>query len=85
MSDQDGEKKTYWFPAKKVGWGWGLPSLWQGWATLIIYLGLMGVNLYLFPPEEEPVFFTLMVILLSAGLVAVCWFKGEPPGSRLGK
>jgi hypothetical protein len=22
--------KTYWFPAKRYGWGWGLPTVWQG-------------------------------------------------------
>jgi hypothetical protein len=24
----------YWFPAKRYGWGWGLPVTWQGWAVL---------------------------------------------------
>ena len=27
-----------WFPAKKRGYGWGLPVKWQGWATLVTVL-----------------------------------------------
>ena len=32
------DKKMYWFPAKKYGFGWGLPTVWQGWATLLLFL-----------------------------------------------
>jgi hypothetical protein len=24
-------ERKYWFPAKRYGWGWGIPSSWQGW------------------------------------------------------
>ena len=34
------EPEKYWFPAKRYGWGWGLPSTWQGW---IVLAGLCGV------------------------------------------
>lgn len=27
------KNKNIWFPAKKFGWGWGLPKVWQGWVT----------------------------------------------------
>ena len=30
-------EKEYWFPAKKYGWGWGLPSTWQGWVVYCVY------------------------------------------------
>jgi hypothetical protein len=30
-----------WFPAKRYGWGWGLPSAWQGWVVLISYFALV--------------------------------------------
>lgn len=28
------QQASYWFPAKRYGWGWGLPSSWQGWVVL---------------------------------------------------
>lgn len=34
------ESKRYWFPAKKYGWGWGMPATWQGWLVLGAYLAL---------------------------------------------
>ncbi len=27
-------EKKYWFPAKRYGWGWGIPNVWQGWLVL---------------------------------------------------
>jgi hypothetical protein len=36
------ESKDIWFPAKKYGYGWGVPLKWQGWAAL---LGLLGLGL----------------------------------------
>ena len=75
----------YWFPAKRYGWGWGIPSRWQGWAVLIAYLALLGVVTLLFPPHREPFTFALLVIATTLVLVAVCWVTGEPPGWRWGK
>jgi len=23
-------ERDYWFPAKRYGWGWGIPNRWQG-------------------------------------------------------
>lgn len=34
--------KDIWFPAKKFGYGWGLPLKWQGW---VAFLGLLGLGL----------------------------------------
>ncbi|MFL9863653.1 hypothetical protein PQR67_05665 [Paraburkholderia fungorum] len=75
----------YWFPAKRYGWGWGFPSRWQGWVVLIVYIALMCLDAYRFPPDREPVTFALVVVLLSAALLAICWLKGEPPRWRWGK
>ena len=33
----------YWFPAKRYGWGWGLPSVWQGWVVMGIFAVLLLV------------------------------------------
>jgi len=75
----------YWFPTKRYGWLWGLPSRWQGWAVLIGYLALLGLVVQLFRPDRQPFTFTLFVTLLSLAFVAVCWLKGEPPHWRWGK
>jgi uncharacterized membrane protein YhaH (DUF805 family) len=76
---------TYWFPAKRYGWGWGLPSAWQGWAVLAGFAVLLLVGLKLFPPNRDLVSFLAYVVLLTALLVAICWLKGEPPRWRWGK
>ena len=34
MKDRD----QYWFPAKRRGWGWGPPTVWQGWAVLVLLI-----------------------------------------------
>ena len=28
------DDSRYWFPAKRYGWGWGLPATWEGWAVM---------------------------------------------------
>lgn len=30
--------QKYWFSDKRYGWGWGLPSAWQGWVVLVGYV-----------------------------------------------
>ena len=34
------DRNQYWFPAKRKGWGWGPPTVWQGWAVLSERYGL---------------------------------------------
>ncbi|MBC8750556.1 MULTISPECIES: hypothetical protein [Paraburkholderia] len=75
----------YWFPAKRYGWGWGLPARWQGWATLLAYVVLLGAVGFAFRPASHPLMFAMLVALLTVALVAVCWLKGEPPRWRWGK
>jgi hypothetical protein len=75
--------ETAWFPAKRYGWGWGLPSRWQGWACLLGYFAALGAGLRWLLPGHEKLFMTLMPAM-SAGLVGICWWKGEAPGWRWG-
>ena len=75
----------YWFPAKRYGWGWGLPSSWQGWVVLAAFIGLLGAGLLLFPPKTNLGAFVVYVLVLSAALFGICWLKGEPPRWRWGK
>ncbi len=37
MQDND-PGNDYWFTAKLYGWGWGLPTCWQGWVVLHAYV-----------------------------------------------
>jgi hypothetical protein len=72
----------YWFPAKRFGWGWGLPTTWQGYLVLGVYFGLIGVGMFAWSASRDSLTFFLWTMLLTALLIAVCWWKGEPPGGR---
>ena len=79
------DKKNYWFVAKTYGWGWGLPTCWQGWLVYGIAAVLLVAGVFIFPPVTHMMLFqayTWSVVLI---LVAVCWIKGEPPSWRWGK
>ena len=80
MSDEQG----YWFPAKRYGWGWGLPLTWQGWAVLAVFICLFGAGFFVFPPTRELASLLVYVAVLYAMLIAICWLKGEPPRWRWG-
>jgi hypothetical protein len=30
-------ERKYWFPAKRYGWGWGIPCSWRGWLVLAAF------------------------------------------------
>jgi hypothetical protein len=78
------ENKQFWFPAKQYGWGWGPPTVWQGWVVIAIFvLALLGGAVLLLP-SFGPVAFIIYSALLCVLLVAVCWAKGEPPSWRWG-
>lgn len=79
------EPTKYWFAAKRYGWGWGLPSAWQGWVVLVGYVALLLVGTRLFRPEREVRSFMIYTFILSGGLLAICFAKGEPPRWRWGK
>jgi len=38
--------EQYWFKRRAYGWGW-VPATWQGWLTLLVFLGIF---LWLFVP-----------------------------------
>lgn len=77
--------KKYWFPRKTFGWGWGLPSCWQGWVVMLSYIMLLiGGSFGLKHSPKSAAFFVIYSVGLSVVLVAVCWWKGEPPQWRWG-
>ena len=77
---------AFWFPAKRYGWGWGLPVCWQGWTVLCSFFILLGAGFVFLPPESHVLGFTFYSTALAGLLVLICYLKGEPPkwhwGSR---
>ena len=78
------QKQPCWFPAKRYGWGWGLPIRWQGWAVMGVYAVLLVAAVFFLHSEREPLKFIAAVAGLTIALIAVCWIKGEPPRWRWG-
>lgn len=77
--------RRYWFHAKRYGYGWGLPATWEGWVVLAGYVGaVFGVIPWLAPPDQGPGAFAAGVTVASLVVVALCWWKGEPPSWRWG-
>jgi uncharacterized membrane protein YhaH (DUF805 family) len=76
--------RKYWFPAKRYGWGWGIPRRWQGWLVLVIFFALLVTGPVLFPPATDLVPFLIYMAVLSVLLIGVCWLTGEPPRWRWG-
>lgn len=77
--------KGYWFSAKTHGWGWGLPSRWQGWVAYGVSAILLAAAFFVFPPTRHLIPFIVSTFAVALLLVAVCWLKGEPPRWRWGK
>lgn len=75
-------QKKYWFPAKQYGWGWSFPTCWQGWAVFVVYATSLALLRHFFPPARDHVIFMSGIIVSTVVLLAVCWLKGEPLGSR---
>lgn len=83
--DRSTSSRKYWFPAKRYGWGWGVPATWQGWVVFIAYLVLLaGGSLILKGNPASTALYVGYVLVISALLTAICWWKGEPPRWRWG-
>lgn len=75
------DDRHYWFPAKRYGWGWGLPATWQGWVVMIVWLvGLVVGEMVLHETGWRIGFVAVMAMVLFA----VCYATGEPPRWRWG-
>ncbi len=75
---------VYWFPAKRYGWGWGLPSVWQGWVVILVFVGLLAMGAVALLPSRRTDAFFVYTSLLCICLFAICWVKGEPTRWRWG-
>jgi hypothetical protein len=80
MNDQ---RKRYWFPAKRYGWGWGPPTSWQGWLVAIIWIAVLVPTSIWLAPRSLPLFVVFEAAMIAA-LVTICYIKGEPPRWRWG-
>jgi hypothetical protein len=78
-------ERKYWFPAKRYGWGWGIPNSWRGWLVLAVFSGLFVLGCFLCPPSANLGVYLAYVAALCALLIGVCWIKGEPTRWRWGK
>lgn len=72
----------YWFPAKRNGWGWGLPITWQGWTVLIIYIALVIGGIPVLQVSKGDLAYLAYAAFLTSLLIGICWAKGEPPHRR---
>ena len=79
------DNKTFWFPAKTYGWGWGPPKSWQGWLVLTIYALFLAAGAVYFLRSDRTVSFVLYAFFVTAMLTVVVWLKGEKPEWRWGK
>jgi len=78
------QDQQYWFPAKRYGWGWGIPATWQGWVVVVVFFILLSLGVIMVPPQRSLTMFIAYVAILSVVLTGVCWSKGEPPRWRWG-
>ena len=73
-----------WFRARRHGWGWGLPTSWQGWLVYAAWALLMVGGWRAFPPPRHAGAFLVWTAGISAALVAICYATGEKPRWRWG-
>jgi hypothetical protein len=76
--------KSYWFPAKRYGWGWGFPCSWQGWVVFILFIAVVSILSFFIDPNENFFLFYAAIIGAAGAFIAVCYAKGEPPKLRWG-
>lgn len=79
------QKDDYWFPARRYGWGWGLPVRWQGWLVYGAAVLLLVSVFFVFPPTVDLVPFLIGTWSVILVLVAICSLKGDPARWRWGK
>jgi len=81
MNDTSG--KSYWFVAKRYGYGWDEATCWQGWVVYVAYMVLAPVAAVLASKWSEWAAVAVLVIL-TLTVMAVCYAKGEPARWRWG-
>ena len=72
------DQPQWWFPKKEFGFGWGMPTCWQGWVTLLVFVIALTVGLALLAPKLGPHGQLIVAGVLIAALLTVVVLKGEP-------
>ena len=78
------EKSRIWFPAKKYGYGWGLPCAWQGWVVMLAYVCLVITVSIVIDPALQMKFWFAIIFGLTLTTLCLVWRKGEKPTWRWG-
>ena len=67
------KEEDLWFNRKRYGWGWGFPTVWQGWAVLLVVIvSIVIPSMLLFkdipedPPFSQIIWPTIIVFLVSS-------------------
>lgn len=60
--------KSYWFPAKRYGWGWGPPATWQGWVVLLLWFAERSSA-----TSVQDAIHPVMIVILTL----VCYVEGR--------
>ena len=79
---RDEEIRRLEHPAKQQGWGWGLPTVWQGWAVMALFVLLLIAGSFVLRPEESLAGFFAFSLGASVIFITICYVKGEPPRWR---
>jgi hypothetical protein len=77
-------QKQIWFPAKKYGWGWGLPCTWQGWVVFLVWIALLVTGGVFLTRTNNIALFIAYAVTLAIALFVICLIKGETPRWRWG-
>lgn len=76
-------KDKDWFPARRYGYGWGVPRRWQGWVVMIGYFAAFVGALPYARHRVGP--YIAYVFALTAAMIGVCMWKGEALKWRWGQ
>jgi hypothetical protein len=72
-------RQTAWFAAKRYGYGWGLPTRWEGWLVFALYVFSLFLAELRFR-RDHAFEFGACVIVLTVVLIAICEWKSIDHG-----
>ncbi len=81
--DNKVQTKKLWFKRKRYGWGW-TPVSWEGWTVLFCYIVLLisdfrTIDAVQHSGSDTLINFAPRFIILTVILIAICYWRGEPP------
>lgn len=72
------------FRAKRYGIGRGLPTCWQGWVALLLYVVALVGGVAWLRGDERAVYLVAYFAAVTAVFLVLCCWKGEPLRWRWG-